>query len=102
MSYTEFLLNLGKSTDGVTLFLAEKTKNIQGIDHLVEKGFLLAVFKRLEMAAKDNHPDKIIELKRRGLEVAPIEYIDEIKIKMEDIIKENSPVLLKRQKMSIS
>lgn len=102
MQYTEFLQDLNKSSDGVTLFLAEKTKNVFGIDHLVDKGFLPAVYKRLEMAAKENQSEKVLELKRRGLEISPIEHIDEVKRQMEAIIKDNAPVLLRKNKLSVS
>ncbi len=102
MSYTDFLKELDKSSDGTSLFLANKTKNIYAIDNLVDKGFLPAVLKRIEMAAADNQPEKVTELKRRALEIAPIEYIDEVKSKMDEIVKECAPVLLQRKRMTIS
>lgn len=101
MSYTEFLKKLDSSVDGSVLFLAVKTKNIYQIDHLVEKKFLPAVFTRLEMAAEKNELDKVGELKRVGLEIAPIEYIDDIRAKMDEIVKQHTPKLVRKSTLSI-
>ena len=40
MSYTEYLSDLNKKTEGAVLYMAGMTKNIYEIDHLVEKKFL--------------------------------------------------------------
>lgn len=101
MSYTEFLKDLDKTTEGGSLFLAEKTKNIFQIDHLVEKKFLPAVLKRLEMAATNNEVEKVGELKRIGLEITPIEYMSELKVKMDEIVNEHSPRLVRRSKLTV-
>ena len=77
------------------------TKNIYEIDHLVDKQFLPAVLKRLEMAATNNEVEKIGELRRIGLEIIPIEYMPELKAKMDEIVDVNSPKLVRRHKLTV-
>jgi len=101
MSYTEFLKKQDSTTEGTVLFMAEKTKNIYQIDNLAEKKFIPAIFKRLEIAAKQNELEKVGELRRLGVEAAPIEYLNEIRENMDKIVKEFSPVLVKRSKMTV-
>lgn len=101
MSYTEFLSDLNKKTEGAVLYMAGMTKNIYEIDHLVEKKFLPAVLKRLEMAATNNEVEKVGELRRIGLEITPIEYVPELKAKMDEIVDLNSPKLVRRNKLTV-
>ena len=101
MSYTEYLSDLNKKTEGAVLYMAGMTKNIYEIDHLVEKKFLPAVLKRLEMAATNNEVEKVGELRRIGLEITPIEYVPELKAKMDAIVEENSPKLVRRVKFTV-
>jgi len=101
MSYTEFLSDLNKKTEGAVLYMAGMTKNIYEIDHLVEKKFLPAVLKRLEMAATNNEVEKVGELRRIGLEITPIEYVPELKAKMDEIVEVNSPKLVRRSKLTV-
>jgi len=83
------------------LYMAGMTKNIYEIDHLVEKKFLPAVLKRLEMAATNNEVEKVGELRRIGLEITPIEYVPELKAKMDAIVDEHSPKLVRRVKLTV-
>lgn len=101
MSYTEYLSDLNKKTEGAVLYMAAMTKNIYEIDHLVDKQFLPAVLKRLEMAATNNEVEKIGELRRIGLEIIPIEYMPELKAKMDEIVDVNSPKLVRRHKLTV-
>jgi hypothetical protein len=101
MSYTEYLSDLNKKTEGAVLYMAGMTKNIYEIDHLVEKKFLPAVLKRLEMAATNNEVEKVGELRRIGLEITPIEYVPELKAKMDAIVDEHSPKLVRRVKLAV-
>lgn len=101
MSYTEFLSDLNKKTEGAVLYMAGMTKNIYEIDHLVEKRFLPAVLKRLEMAATNNEVEKVGELRRIGLEITPIEYVPELTAKMNEIVEINSPKLVRRSKLTV-
>lgn len=101
MSYTEYLSDLNKKTEGAVLYMAGMTKNIYEIDHLVEKKFLPAVLKRLEMAATNNEVEKVGELRRIGLEITPIEYVPELKAKMDAIVDEHSPKLVRRVKFTV-
>lgn len=101
MSYTEYLSDLNKKTEGAVLYMAGMTKNIYEIDHLVEKKFLPAVLKRLEMAATNNEVEKVGELRRIGLEITPIEYVPELKAKMDAIVDEHSPKLVRRVKLTV-
>jgi hypothetical protein len=101
MSYTEFLSDLNKKTEGAVLYMAGMTKNIYEIDHLVEKRFLPAVLKRLEMAATNNEVEKVGELRRIGLEITPLEYVPELKAKMDEIVDLNSPKLVRRSKLTV-
>jgi hypothetical protein len=101
MSYTEFLSDLNKKTEGAVLYMAGMTKNIYEIDHLVEKKFLPAVLKRLEMAATNNEVEKVGELRKIGLEITPLEYVPELKAKMDEIVEANSPKLVRRSKLTV-
>ena len=101
MSYTEFLSDQNKKIEGAVLLLATNTKNIYAIDNLVEKKFLPAVLKRLEMAATNNEVEKVGELRRIGLEITPIEYVPALKANMDKIVSEHSPKLVRRVKMTV-
>lgn len=101
MSYTEYMSSLNKQTEGAVLYMAGLTKNIYEIDHLVEKKFLPAVLKRLEMAATNNEVEKVGELRRLGLEITPIEFTSELKAKMDEIVITHSPKLVKRSKLTV-
>lgn len=91
-----------KSSEATSLFLAIKTKNIFEVDHLVEKGYIPAILKRLEFAALKNDQNKISVLSEKALELVESEA-DKILVKKDilDILDKNLPNIAKKQSFKI-
>jgi hypothetical protein len=66
MSYSQILQDK-TSSEAIALFLAIRTKNIYEIDHLVDKGYIPAILKRLEKSFKDSDMEKSDALKNKAL-----------------------------------
>jgi len=91
MEYTEFLNEEKKKPEAGALFLANKTNNIFGINHLVEKNFIPAVLKRLEIAAANNDSDKVLELKDKAISLFPDNLKTEATSHIDLMIEEKTP-----------
>lgn len=99
MNYQEFLDAETKKPEGGALFLAKKTKNIFGIDSLVEREFVPAIIARLEIAAERQDQDKIIELKAKAITLTPQELRGESVDFLNQLIDEKTPKdIIKRDK----
>lgn len=91
-----------KSSEAISLFLALKTKNIFEVDHLVEKNYIPAILTRIEIAAKNNQTDKLIELKEKTLNIL-IDDIDKAFFIKDynKIVEDKLPSISKRKMLKI-
>ncbi len=101
MSYSQILQDK-TSSEAIALFLAIRTKNIYEIDHLVDKGYIPAILKRLEKAFKDSDIDKSDSLKNKALSLLNEE---DKKLFIEDynkILDINLPKISKKRMLTIN
>lgn len=97
MSY-QMVLEDKKSSEAISLFLAIRTKNIFEVDHLAEKGYIPAILKRLEFAAKNNDTQKITDLKNKGIE--SLQNKEDKKLFLDDlenILEQNLPSIARKK-----
>lgn len=91
-----------KSSDAISLFLAIKTKNIFEVDHLVEKNYIPAILTRIEIAAKNNQTEKLIELKEKTLNILDDEIDKQFFIKdYNKIVDDKLPSISKRKMLKV-